>query len=39
MRFFPELTEKMEMLLTDIIGMLGQLPPEQKGYVFGFGDE
>ena len=39
MRLFPELTEKMEMLLTDIIGMLGQLPPEQKGYVVGLGDE
>ena len=36
---FPELTDKMEYLFTDIIGSLGQLPIEQRGYLFGYEDE
>lgn len=39
MQLFPELTEKMDMLLRDIIAALGQLPLEQRGYIFGFEDE
>ena len=39
MALFPELTEKMEMLLTDIIACLGHLPIEQRGYIFGFEGE
>lgn len=36
---FPEFTDKMEYLFADIIGSLGQLPIEQRGYLFGYEDE
>lgn len=39
MKMFPEMTEKMNMLLMDIIAALGQLPVEQRGYIFGFEGE
>ncbi len=35
---FPEMTEKMQMLYTDIIASLGTLPPEKKIYIFGADD-
>ena len=35
---FPEMTEKMQMLYTDIIASLGTLPPEKKIYIFGDDD-
>ncbi len=31
----PEMTEKMQMLYTDIVGSIGQLPPGKKVYIFG----
>ena len=33
------LTEKMQKLLLDIVASLGQLPTEQKGYIFGYEGE
>lgn len=36
---FPGLTEKMNMLLMDIIATLWQLPVEQRGTIFGFDGE
>ncbi len=39
MKLFPILTEKMDMLLKDIIAALGQLPEEQRSYIFGVDDE
>ncbi len=33
------LTKKMEMLIADIYGLMGNLPPEQRGYIFGYNDE
>ncbi len=36
---FPSLTDKMEYLLNDIIASLGQLPVEQRVFLFGPPDE
>ncbi len=36
---FSVLTEKMQMLYLDIVASLGQLPEEQKGYIFGYEGE
>ncbi|MBQ1331919.1 MAG: hypothetical protein IIY36_03215, partial [Lachnospiraceae bacterium] len=33
------MTKKMEMLFMDIVTSLGQLPLEQRGYIFGFDEE
>jgi len=38
-KLFPELTDKMQMLYMDIFASLGQLPMEQRGYIFGFDGE
>ena len=38
-KLFPELTDKMQMLYMDIIASLGQLPLEQRGFIFGFDGE
>ena len=38
-KHFPEFTDKMEYLFMDIVASLGQLPFEQRGYLFGFDDE
>ena len=35
----PFLTGKMKMLYMDVIASLGQLPLEQRGYIFGFDGE
>jgi len=35
-KLLPELTDKMDMLYRDIYASLGQLPVEQKSYLFGF---
>ncbi|MBO4531358.1 MAG: hypothetical protein J5767_12060 [Paludibacteraceae bacterium] len=37
-RFF-DMTDKMRMLFKDVVGALGQLPEEQRGYIFGFDGE
>ena len=34
-KHFPEFTDKMEYLFTDIVASLGQLPLDQRGYLFG----
>ena len=36
---FPFFTDKMEFLFMDIIASLGQLPLEQKGFLFGYEGE
>lgn len=36
---FELMTEKMQMLFMDIVASLGKLPPEQKGYIFGYEGE
>lgn len=38
-KHFQEFTDKMEYLFTDIIASLGQLPLDQRGYIFGYEDE
>lgn len=38
-KMFPMLTYKMEYLLKDIIASLGQLPVEQRTFLFGLADE
>ena len=36
---FFMMTDKMQMLFMDIVASLGQLPEEQKGYIFGYEEE
>ena len=36
---FEIMTEKMQMLFMDIVASLGELPLEQKGYIFGYEGE
>ncbi len=38
-KHIPEFTNKMEVLFTDIITSLCQLPLEQRGYLFGYDGE
>lgn len=38
-KLFPMLTDKMDYLLRDIVASLGQLPVEQRAYLFGLADE
>ena len=36
---FSVMTDKMQMLYMDIVASLGQLPEEQKGFIFGYEGE
>ena len=38
-KIFPVMTDKMDLLFRDIMASLGQLPLEQRGYIFGYDDE